>query len=54
MIVLDEQLLGRNIEREIKLWYRGPVLFVTELRPGTVIRTKRSLACCESETGPRL
>jgi hypothetical protein len=38
MIVLDEQLLGRNVEREIKHWYRGPVVFVTELRPGTVIK----------------
>jgi hypothetical protein len=38
MIVLDEQLLGRSVEREIKCWYRGSVVFVTELRPGTVIK----------------
>ena len=38
MLVLDEQLLGRNLESEISRWYRGPVLFVTELRPGTVIK----------------
>jgi hypothetical protein len=38
MIVLDEQLLGRSVEREIKRWYRGSVVFVTELRPGTVIK----------------
>lgn len=25
MIVLDEQLLGRNLEREIRHWYRGAV-----------------------------
>jgi len=38
MIVLDEQLLGRNLEREIGAWYRGAVCFVTELRPHTVIK----------------
>jgi len=38
MIVLDEQLLGRNIETEIEKWYRGDVRFVIELRPGTVIK----------------
>ena len=25
MIVLDEQLLGRNIETEIEKWYKGVV-----------------------------
>jgi len=38
MLVLDEQLLGRDIERALRRWYRGPVLFVTDLRPGTVIK----------------
>jgi hypothetical protein len=38
MIVLDEQLLGRGIELEISRWYRGKVLFITDLRPGTVIK----------------
>ena len=38
MIVLDEQLLGRNLESEIARWYRGAVCFVTDLRPGTVIK----------------
>ncbi len=38
MIVLDEQLLGRNIETEIEKWYKGVVRFVIELRPGTVIK----------------
>lgn len=38
MLVLDEQLLGREIERALRRWYRGPVLFVTDLRPGTVIK----------------
>lgn len=31
MIVLDEQLLGRNIETEIARWYRGAVQFIIEL-----------------------
>lgn len=38
MIVLDEQLLGRAIEHTIKTWYRGRVIFITELRPNTVIK----------------
>ncbi|MBI5650489.1 MAG: hypothetical protein HZC40_08605 [Chloroflexi bacterium] len=38
MIVLDEQLLGRNIEVEIARWYRGTVCFITDLRPNTIIK----------------
>jgi len=38
MIVLDEQLLGRNIEQELAKWYRGRVVFVTELRPDSIIK----------------
>ena len=38
MIVLDEQLLGRGIERDIAQWYRGTVQFLTDLRPHTVIK----------------
>lgn len=36
MLVLDEQLLGRNLESDLARWYRGPVLFITDLRPATV------------------
>lgn len=38
MIVLDEQLLGRNLGKEIAKWYRGRVLFINDLRPNTVIK----------------
>src|SRR5262245_56214900 len=38
MIVLDEQLLGRNLESAIAAWYPGTVCFITDLRPGTVIK----------------
>jgi hypothetical protein len=38
VIVLDEQLLGRHIEDEISGWYRGSVCFITDLRPGTIIK----------------
>lgn len=38
MVVLDEQLLGRDIETEIARWYRGAVQFIIELRPHTVIK----------------
>ena len=38
MIVLDEQLLGRDLEHDIARWYRGPVRFVIDLRPHSVIK----------------
>ena len=38
MIVLDEQLLGRDIEAEISRWYRGTVQYIIDLRPNTVIK----------------
>ena len=38
MLVLDEQLLGRGLESALARWYRGPILFITDLRPGTVIK----------------
>ena len=38
MIVLDEQLLGRGIESAPSSWYPGSVVFITDLRPGTVIK----------------
>jgi hypothetical protein len=38
MIVLDEQLQGLELEDAIARWYRGTVLVVKTLRPGTVIK----------------
>ncbi|MEK7726979.1 MAG: hypothetical protein AAB354_01135 [candidate division KSB1 bacterium] len=38
MIVLDEQLLGRGIEQDIAKWYQGKVLFITDLRPNSVVK----------------
>lgn len=38
MLVLDEQLLGRGLDTAFAHWYRGPVLYITDLRPGTVIK----------------
>ena len=38
MIVLDEQLLGRDIERDITKWYRGAVQYILDLRPNSVIK----------------
>jgi len=38
MIVLDEQLQGLGLEETISRWYRGAVLVVKRLRPGTVIK----------------
>lgn len=38
MIVLDEQLLGRQLDSTIAHWYRGHVVYITDLRPTTVIK----------------
>src|SRR5262245_42586630 len=38
MIVLDEQLQGLELEDAIAHWYRGTVLTVKTLRPGTVVK----------------
>ncbi|MGH2354261.1 MAG: hypothetical protein ACRDI2_13100 [Chloroflexota bacterium] len=38
MIVLDEQLHGRRTVAAVSSWYRGHVISVTALRPGTVIK----------------
>jgi hypothetical protein len=38
MLVLDEQLLGRDVEERIADWYRGRVVYITDLRPNTVIK----------------
>lgn len=38
MIILDEELQGLGLEEAISGWYRGSVLLIKELRPGTVIK----------------
>ena len=38
MIVLDEQLLGANLEQAIGKWYQGNVCFITDLRPNSIIK----------------
>jgi hypothetical protein len=50
MIVLDERLLGRGLERDIAQWYRGTVQFITDLRPHTIIPSARPGRC---RTGDR-
>ncbi|MBI1760757.1 MAG: hypothetical protein HYR56_04900 [Acidobacteria bacterium] len=38
MIVLDEELQGLGLEAAISTWYRGPVVLIKALRPGTIIK----------------
>lgn len=38
MIVLDEQLKNSGVAEQIAGWYRGRVVNITTLRPGTVIK----------------
>ena len=38
MIVLDEQLQGLGLGEAIARWYRGAIVVVKQLRPGTVIK----------------
>jgi hypothetical protein len=52
MIVLDEQLLGRGLERDIAQWYRGTVQFVIDLRPHTVIKDEAIPALLRQRSQP--
>ena len=52
MLVLDEQLLGRNLEVLLARWYRGPVLFITELRPATVIKDEAIPGLLRQQNSP--
>ncbi len=52
MIVLDEQLLGRNLEVEIARWYRGAVCFITDLRPNTIIKDDAIPRLLQQENQP--
>lgn len=38
MIVLDEELQGLGLEEAISTWYRGAVILIKALRPGTIIK----------------
>lgn len=38
MIILDEQLIGYGLQAALARWYRGSVMDITELRPGSVIK----------------
>ena len=38
MILLDEHLQSPSLETAISRWYRGRVLIVKQLRPGTIIK----------------
>lgn len=52
MIVLDEQLLGRQIEHAIEHWYRGAVRFIVDLRPDTVIKDEMIPAILRQQSQP--
>ena len=52
MIVLDEQLLGRDIENQIARWYQGAVCFIMDLRPNTVIKDDAIPRLLQQENQP--
>jgi hypothetical protein len=52
MIVLDEQLLGRGLERDIAQWYRGTVQFITDLRPHTIVKDEAIPALLRRQAQP--
>lgn len=52
MIVLDEQLLGRNLEVDIARWYRGAVCFITDLRPNSIIKDDAIPALLRQQNQP--
>lgn len=52
MIVLDEELQGLGLEKSITRWYRGSVLVIKQLRPGTVIKDEAIPALLRKTTQP--
>jgi hypothetical protein len=52
MIVLDEQLLGRELETEIVRWYGGTVCFITDMRPNTVVKDDAIPGLLQSQNQP--
>ena len=52
MIVLDEQLLGRDIENQIARWYQGAVCFIMDLRPNTVVKDDAIPRLLQQESQP--
>ena len=52
MIVLDEQLLGRGLERDIAQWYRGTVQFIIDLRPHNIIKDEAIPALLRQRSQP--
>lgn len=52
MIVLDEELQGLGLEESISGWYRGSVILIRELRPGTVIKDEAILSLLRSARQP--
>jgi hypothetical protein len=52
MIVLDEQLLGRELEEQIARWYQGAICFVVDLRPNTVIKDEAIPKLLQQESQP--
>lgn len=52
MIVLDEQLLERDLHIEIARWYPGAVIYVPALRPNTVIKDDAIAALLREHSQP--
>jgi len=52
MIVLDEQLLGRELEKQIARWYQGAICFIMDLRPNTVIKDDAIPTLLQQENQP--
>lgn len=52
MIILDEELQGLGLEPAIAHWYRGAVLIIKQLRPGTVIKDEAIPALLRRQKHP--
>jgi len=52
MIILDEQLLGRNLEQAIAKWYPGHICFITDLRPNSIIKDEAIPMLLRKESQP--
>jgi hypothetical protein len=51
VVVLDENLLTLRLGNPIAAWYPGRVCYITDLRPGSVIKDEAIPACLQQVKG---
>jgi hypothetical protein len=53
MIVLDDSMDAQDVFDPLKRWVKGKVVFLGELRPGTLIKDEAIPCCSDSRNNRR-